>query len=649
MTYLTRRGAVYYFQVRLIAQMSLIFGRAIFRQTLATNDPIIAKRQLRSVLSWFGHMNEVVDEFESHAQWCGYQIGNIDRELKGYLEDCWPIDDERLWQRKNFEVMVNNFKRGMLSEHKVLPREHVSGFDETFLKFISQTLEFEDSLMRAKVTGQIGADRQREVEELKAAAHSEAYQRGRDDERETAHSYMSLFATRTPPMTTAVVSVDVPASPVQCIQPAPSSLEQNGASLDPEELIVEPKKPFTPSPPLSELLETYFDQAQEDNGHDKVREEGSPLLNYFINCHGTLSVHELNASLLLDFYQSLIKIPNRHGIPRKHSTSFADRLAYADEYGWNDLVPYAEATLRKNHRHKLKGFLKFLDATFGLELAKQEFTLKKVQKATLRTSTPRDSLRASEIISFFSSALFTGSKSARKRFVPGKLLIMDHLYWWYLINIFSGMRPHEPADLKLDDINLIEGHWYFDLRTHDPSEGPVVIGDLEQGKTTNAARVIPVSPALIEFGLLQRCGELRAMGAIHFLPETLPYTRASGAERGSQEFSKHFGNNKKKFGITRKDVHGYSLRDNYKDELSAHKVDEEVRERLIGHATGSAKGAYGSKGELLEPLWQQVTQIDNPAMLEVIRLMKAAQSAAKSGELTLIKPHLNKAIWKRNF
>jgi len=295
----------------------------------------------------------------------------------------------------------------------------------------------------------------------------------------------------------------------------------------------------------------------------------------------------------------------------------ADRLAYAEEHGWDNLVPYAEATLRKNHRHKLKGFLKFLDETFGLELAKQEFKLKRVQKNTLRTSTPRDSLRASEIISFFSSALFTGSESVKKRFVSGRMLILDHLYWWYLLNIFSGMRTHEPADLKLDDIKNIEGHWYFDLR-------------------------------LIELGLLERCKELQGLGAIHLLPETLPYIRASGAGRGSQELSKHFGNNKEKFGMTRQDVKAYSLRDNYKDELVSHKVDEDVRERLIGHEAGTAKGAYGSKGELLEPTWQQVTQIDNPAMLEVIRLMKDAQLAAKRGELTLIKPHLKKENWKRD-
>ena len=644
MTYLTRRGAVYYFQVRLIAQMSIIYGKAIFRQTLATNDPIIAKRRLRSVLSWFGQMNEVVDEFESHADWCSHQIGNIYRELKSYLEDCWPIDDERLWQRKNFEVMVNNFKRGMLNEHKVLPREHVPDFDETFLKFISQTVKYEDLLLRAKITGQIAADHQRELEALKVNTQSEAYQRGRDDERETAQSYMSLFATHAPPMTTAVL----PVSHTQAVQTASPSIAQDKETLAAEELIDKRKGSFTPSPPLSELLETYFDEAKADNGHDKVREEGAPLLNYFVHCHGTLCAHELNRRLLLDFYQSLINIPNRHGIPRKHSTSFADRLAYAEEHGWDNLVPYAEATLRKNHRHKLKGFLKFLDETFGLELAKQEFKLKRVQKNTLRTSTPRDSLRASEIISFFSSALFTGSESVKKRFVSGRMLILDHLYWWYLLNIFSGMRTHEPADLKLDDIKNIEGHWYFDLRTHDPSKGPVIIGELEEGKTTNAGRVVPVSPALIELGLLERCKELQGLGAIHLLPETLPYIRASGAGRGSQELSKHFGNNKEKFGMTRQDVKAYSLRDNYKDELVSHKVDEDVRERLIGHEAGTAKGAYGSKGELLEPTWQQVTQIDNPAMLEVIRLMKDAQLAAKRGELTLIKPHLKKENWKRD-
>ena len=107
---------------------------------------------------------------------------------------------------------------------------------------------------------------------------------------------------------------------------------------------------------------------------------------------------------------------------------------------------------------------------------------------------------------------------------PGPILAQDHIYWSYVIMIVTGMRPAEVAQLEIPDLMLVAGQgiYYFDLRPFDPAKGRVAREDMKRLKTASAARLVPVHPALIELGLLERANTLAKLGHTRLIPDCQP-------------------------------------------------------------------------------------------------------------------------------
>lgn len=83
-------------------------------------------------------------------------------------------------------------------------------------------------------------------------------------------------------------------------------------------------------------------------------------------------------------------------------------------------------------------------------------------------------------------------------------------YWAPLIALYGGMRRGEIAQLYLSDVVQDGVHWCFDInaRTSDKSL-----------KNTNAVRIVPIHPKLVELGFLEYCDRLRAAGFRRVFPD----------------------------------------------------------------------------------------------------------------------------------
>ncbi|WP_026481068.1 hypothetical protein [Ahrensia sp. 13_GOM-1096m] len=108
----------------------------VYHQSLRTKDFEKAKIRLRYVLSWIADLEmKNTSEMDDYKLYRHNWTGNA-RTIADYLKDEWPVDEERLWQRGNFEIMVNNYKRKMQISSGFSPNEFVPGFSDQFLKFI---------------------------------------------------------------------------------------------------------------------------------------------------------------------------------------------------------------------------------------------------------------------------------------------------------------------------------------------------------------------------------------------------------------------------------------------------------------------------------------------------------------------------------
>jgi hypothetical protein len=102
-SYLMRREGRYYVQARLARHVATIAGRALYRASLRTADYRQARQRLVECMTWVHRMNDTVD-FVSLFQKNALQ-------LRHYLADAWPISEERLVARRNYEELLKNMMR----------------------------------------------------------------------------------------------------------------------------------------------------------------------------------------------------------------------------------------------------------------------------------------------------------------------------------------------------------------------------------------------------------------------------------------------------------------------------------------------------------------------------------------------------------
>jgi integrase len=90
---------------------------------------------------------------------------------------------------------------------------------------------------------------------------------------------------------------------------------------------------------------------------------------------------------------------------------------------------------------------------------------------------------------------------------------LDYSAWYFvpLIGWYTGMRREEICGLMLDDIEVVGGHWQFNVR---PTE-------IRRLKTITSARKLPIASELMRLGLPDYVSALRAAGETMLFPESV--------------------------------------------------------------------------------------------------------------------------------
>lgn len=175
-------------------------------------------------------------------------------------------------------------------------------------------------------------------------------------------------------------------------------------------------------------------------------------------------------------------------------------------------------------------------------------------------------------------------------------------YWLPLICLYTGARPEEVAQLRVEDVKLRwaggGGCWsgVFDFATVD--EG-------QRRKTEAARRMVPVHPELIRKGLVLLCQSARP-GLL--FPELKPGANGRLAEAPSRWFNRTWLRDRCGIKDTRKVL--YSLRHTVATRLKHAGVEESLIAELLGHTNGSmTTGRYG-KAYPVEKLAEAVALLE---------------------------------------
>lgn len=191
-------------------------------------------------------------------------------------------------------------------------------------------------------------------------------------------------------------------------------------------------------------------------------------------------------------------------------------------------------------------------------------------------------------------------KAPREDFTPGDLakLFAPDLFapadtefrWAMLIGLFSGLRPSEAAQMRLDSVRHERGVLCFSVE--------------EETKNKGSRRLVPVHSALIELGLERRVAALRKAGEAHLFPVWYRQgteARAEAERNGSTTLNQYFPRfiprrfnvtYKKNAKITDPTKDFYSFRHTFKTGLRKSGVDKGTADYICGHADQSAGAVY---------------------------------------------------------
>jgi integrase len=202
----------------------------------------------------------------------------------------------------------------------------------------------------------------------------------------------------------------------------------------------------------------------------------------------------------------------------------------------------------------------------------------KVDKTKKKTKT----FTPEQLQVLFSSPLFTGCTNDRDWHKPGDHLIRDHRYWLPHVMMWSGARPGEIAQLLIDDVREVHGHWVM----HITEEG----GGDKRVKTRGSARVLPIHTKLVSLGFIEHWRTMRDAGETRLFPEAVRNEQGQMA----QAFETKFGVYLKKVGLKQgRGLSLYSFRHGFADAMRrAGYMDDEFG-FLMGHAKASTTGIYG--------------------------------------------------------
>lgn len=510
-------------------------------------------------------------------------------QLRDYLNDRPPITEERLFARKSYEEMLKNLNRRAQAVG-CQPEMLEPDYPQLLRLFVQQNVEAEGRI--------------RAVEKI------QQYERGRADIQAA--------------ISAGVLNVSAPSNDIS----------------------TEAKKSIA-TVTFEEALRSYLETKTNEGANADGLKNDELVIRFLLDHFGDIPVNEFDADKARTLDEMLPDIPDRSGIPREHCKSLASRYNYAKVHGWEGLKRLTEARIRNGYHNSLSKFFGWL-IQIGL-YAHPKPVFRTISGKNL-VSLPRDSFEYDEIVKIFSQPLFTGCETPQRIWKPGRYFVQSHLYWGYVLLLLHGLRIGEVGQIHNDDIKERSGIYYIDLRSFDPRQGRVAREDAKRFKTISAERPIPLHPLMIELGLLERRSELRKIGCPVLFPEWEPYPKPGGEMRWGQPITKSWQYMKNKVGIQRADVTAYSSRHWFADFLDSTGISHRGRMTVMGHSTKKdVPAGYGSKSRLSARDLEEIANASSPEIEYMAAKLLKAKMAACAGELTTIKPWLNKANWSKYY
>jgi len=307
-----------------------------------------------------------------------------------------------------------------------------------------------------------------------------------------------------------------------------------------------------PDKPLHYHIELYLNKSRRSNVIDSTHSDNCFTLSLLANILNDKPLKRLEPDDIDTFLDALAHLPPR--APSKLGPGMTYRALI--EKSKREGMPTIARTTQGKHIKNLRSFVHWaMDSRFITEdptcmVNIADYTPKQKSKISLTDE---------DLTKIFDP------KFEAKMDTPAK-------HWIPIIDLYSGMRLNEGAQLYVDDIVQVQGIWCFNIS-----------GDRlgQNVKTPSSARYVPIHSKLIELGFLDYVKEVRSQGFDHLFPGQ---TWGPNGPAGNLSIALNKTHLRDRCGITDKQKSIGCLRHTFSTLASKSGVLTRVITRMMGHS-----------------------------------------------------------------
>ncbi len=588
-SYLWRRGAVYYARMDVPLDLVSVLKKPTLKQSLKTKDVAAAKRLLNPVIAgWQREFDDLrarralVPADREHAVWDHY-TATVERDDKerASLPTQADIDAARAAALDRIE------------------KEDVSGLEP--LKVLDVSLD----LMVAQRAGEVSSEHRK----IKLAELRKHLAKG--ETALIAHevdAYLDANRLLVPRGTPEWVSLarHMMRAEVEALQ---RTLERDRGDYGglPADPLVKPamgaRREFAkPGETIMEIFEIFASENPRGVAKDRVDQCRRDIGTFVELVGASFPIAMITKAEVRTWKQLLVKYPVKATETKAFAGMNIQQTVKANEEVGKPVL--ADRTVNR-YLSSLGAFLSWaVNNGYLTSNPTEGLMLKKEAKA------PTLPFKTEQLTTLFNSPWFAGCQSAdewRNVAKPGDVLIRDHRFWVPLIMLFSGARPGEIGQLAVNDVRQEHGHWIMHITTEgdETNEGKSV-------KTKGSMRVVPVHPELIRIGFIRyHEGRVKDGGSALF-----PDAKRNGRGQMMADMSREFGRYMTRIGLKQgRGLSLYSFRHGAADALRRGGFLDQHFGFILGHTEPTMTGKYGIMPQgMLEQRVELVNAIAYPGL-----------------------------------
>lgn len=343
------------------------------------------------------------------------------------------------------------------------------------------------------------------------------------------------------------------------------------------------------NPLLSELVEKWAeDKVSLKEWNERTKLGNVPMVQDFIEMIGDKPIASLKPEDMRDARERFMRVPKN----RKQTKEYADKSLR--ELSDMEIPTENRMSMRTlgNRAVKIGGFLQWVKER-GYPVHDDLATVMKFKQKKMKVSEVRAVFTQEDQARIFNPETYLEAVKGRQARL-----------WVPLIGLCSGMRLEEICQLYLEDVREVSGRLCFDV--NDQKDKSV--------KTLSGPRLVPVSPVLIDLGILEYIRELRERGEERLFPELV---KKKKSDKYSSEISRWFNRYLDKIGIENDPEKGskvfHSFRHTFINDCKQNMRDTLMIKELVGHDGGGdiTNNHYG-KHYTPDVLYSEITSVVLP-------------------------------------